>query len=68
MVISCVLFALLILFYYREDDDFKFLDRRKDDLYRMDKIILRPKVQGKGSTDFCAEILRAFPVLIYRNF
>lgn len=29
VVISCVLFALLILFYYREDDDFKFLDRKK---------------------------------------
>ncbi|OUO30670.1 signal peptidase II [Lachnoclostridium sp. An298] len=29
VVISCVFFALLILFYYREDDDFKFLDRKK---------------------------------------
>lgn len=29
VVISCVFFALLILFYYREDDDFKFLYRKK---------------------------------------
>lgn len=30
VVVACVLFALLILFYYRRDDDFAFLGKRKD--------------------------------------
>ena len=29
VVISCIVFALLILFYYRDDNDFKFLSRKK---------------------------------------
>lgn len=29
VVISCIVFALLILFYYRYDNDFKFLSRKK---------------------------------------
>lgn len=29
VVCSCVLFVLLILFYYNEDDDFSFLSRKK---------------------------------------
>lgn len=32
VVVACVVFAVLILFYYREDDDFKFLSRKKGDL------------------------------------
>lgn len=29
VVVACFLFAFLILFYYREDDDFDFLSRKK---------------------------------------
>lgn len=29
VVVSCIVFALLMLFYYREEDDFKFLTRKK---------------------------------------
>ena len=29
VVIACIAFALLILFYYRDDNDFKFLSRKK---------------------------------------
>lgn len=32
VVVACVIFAVLILFYYREDDDFNFLNRKKGDL------------------------------------
>ena len=29
VVIACIAFALLILFYYRDENDFNFLSRKK---------------------------------------
>ena len=29
VVAACIVFALLVLFYYREEDDFSFLSRKK---------------------------------------
>ena len=29
VVVACILFAVLILFYYRDEEDFDFLKRRR---------------------------------------
>lgn len=56
VVIACILFVVLILFYYKDDNDFEFLNfktdkthNRKDSESLWKNFILMRILQGKGS-------------------
>ncbi len=70
VVIACIWFACLILFYYKDESDFDFLkaSKRKKEINNMEQMSLISKKRGKNRQVSRRESGRSFPVLIFRNF